>query len=548
MKRKILFLSLLIILNLLPYVFGGEPDQQNNVRGTGFRQPNENEKKYLGDRVQKVTKILPNNLALSRFKLSPSIKYGLPASVTNWMYLPPVGDQKTQNSCSAWASCYYVKTYQEAKEHNWISPNPAVNPERVMSPAFGYNLANDGVDAGSSPEVIMQIMCDHGCASLTDMPWFSSDNISWPNETAWKNGISYRGNTTSKIDLSSDAGINALKQVIANGDIAVIGVIAETNFQDYIDGSGSGIDNQVLYTRTNPPPPLPGHAITIIGYDDTKAYNDGAPKTGAFYAVNSWGSDWGIKDLNMGTSGFMYLSYSYVRDLTYQEAYVITDLTDYVPSVFGKFTINHSNRGALNVFFMGADDIANPDWSCNCLPNLGGNHPINQKIVVDLSLFNINYKNRFWLKVGDSSPPGSTGEITFMSVDKSGSGESTALDVPKNTVSGSFVYLGMIYDLLAPSLNQILTYPNPFNKRKGAMVRFVRIPLSANNVTISIYNVAGELIRTLKEGSGVDTLPDSKIATWDGKNDSGNDCASGVYIWLAKCEGNKNSGKIALVR
>ena len=106
----------------------------------------------------------------------------------------------------------------------------------------------------------------------------------------------------------------------------------------------------------------------------------------------------------------------------------------------------------------------------------------------------------------------------------------------------------MTYDILNPSLNQILTYPNPFNLRKGGILRFSRIPVDSKDVTIYIYNVAGELIRTLRDGIEIETLPDSKIAKWDGKNDYGNDVASGIYVWLAKAEGRKSTGKLALIR
>lgn len=43
---------------------------------------------------------------------------------------------------------------------------------------------------------------------------------------------------------------------------------------------------------------LGGHAITIVGYDDSK---------NSFYARNSWGLNWGLK-------GYFYIPYSYLSN------------------------------------------------------------------------------------------------------------------------------------------------------------------------------------------------------------------------------------------
>jgi hypothetical protein len=67
-------------------------------------------------------------------------------------------------------------------------------------------------------------------------------------------------------------------------------------------------------------------------------------------------------------------------------------------------------------------------------------------------------------------------------------------------------------------------YPNPFARRT---VIGYRLP-STSRVTLKIYNVAGQLVRTLidkEEPAG------EKSAVWDGKTDTGEEVSSGLYFY-----------------
>ncbi len=67
-------------------------------------------------------------------------------------------------------------------------------------------------------------------------------------------------------------------------------------------------------------------------------------------------------------------------------------------------------------------------------------------------------------------------------------------------------------------------YPNPFNPTTE--IRYA-IPKSAN-VTISIYNVYGQKVRTLVAGH---KTPGYYVATWDGRADNGREVSSGIYFY-----------------
>ncbi len=84
-------------------------------------------------------------------------------------------------------------------------------------------------------------------------------------------------------------------------------------------------------------------------------------------------------------------------------------------------------------------------------------------------------------------------------------------------------------------ISEVLAFPNPFVINSPSDKLNFNFALTTD---VSIYNVAGEHIITM-----------SVIDSWDGKNDKGNDVASGVYLYIVKGEdGNIGKGKILLVR
>ena len=406
----------------------------------GLRPLTPEQENYLKDKVVQIQAIKPNKIALARSASSPSPPAGPPAAVSNWQNLPKVGSQGGLGSCTAWSTCYYYKTYQEAREHGWGRPDPGADPEHVMSPAFCYNLVNGGGDDGSMPVWIMQMIAEHGNAAWRDMPYDDTDCTTWPSEAAWKNALPYRAQSVASIDTTNDAGIRLLKQQLANGDLAVITFSFMENFVTYPD-TCAGIDSQVIYDNSGYIDG--GHAVTVIGYDDNKSYVDGGGVTryGAFKIVNSWGSDWGILDPDAGTKGFVWMAYTYLRDKTDGQALTMVDRTGYQPTVYGTFGLAHPSRGDLSVYFMGGNDRDNPDWSFNALPYMGGTQPVGQKIVADLSSFAPDLNGNFWLKVYDSLAGPATGQITYMSVQAAGGSEKISQDTPKNTRNGNYVYV-----------------------------------------------------------------------------------------------------------
>jgi len=84
-------------------------------------------------------------------------------------------------------------------------------------------------------------------------------------------------------------------------------------------------------------------------------------------------------------------------------------------------------------------------------------------------------------------------------------------------------------------------YPNPFNNE--TMIKFnLRRPA---DVTLAIYNILGQKVRTLVEGrlkAGPQTL------SWDGKNEEGNDLSSGIYFYQLRSGEVSQTKRLVLLK
>ena len=84
-------------------------------------------------------------------------------------------------------------------------------------------------------------------------------------------------------------------------------------------------------------------------------------------------------------------------------------------------------------------------------------------------------------------------------------------------------------------------YPNPFNP--STAIRF-GLPQEAN-VTVNVYSVTGEKVKTLVNGSypaGYHTVQ------WDGRNETGVKTAAGVYVYELKAGGKRLVKKMILTK
>jgi len=106
----------------------------------------------------------------------------------------------------------------------------------------------------------------------------------------------------------------------------------------------------------------------------------------------------------------------------------------------------------------------------------------------------------------------------------------------------------VLINLKVDNLRQVFPYPNPCYPGKGQFVTIANIPLNSHP-EVYIYNIAGELVRKLdEEGSEIKVFPGCEQVIWDTKNDKDKNVASGIYIYILKCDAGAKKGKIAIIR
>lgn len=84
-------------------------------------------------------------------------------------------------------------------------------------------------------------------------------------------------------------------------------------------------------------------------------------------------------------------------------------------------------------------------------------------------------------------------------------------------------------------------YPNPFNP--GTIIRF-QLP-SHGRVSLTIYNISGQLVRTLLDSS---VSAGAHAVAWDGRDDHGQLVASGEYLYRIEAGRFVEMKKMTFVR
>jgi len=393
--------------------------------GLGDREPTAEEAAYVSQRLVDVDSVRPNALSRARAFASgrPSpMPDSLASSADNStaIYFPPIRSQGAQGSCTAWAAGYYYNTYTQARDAG-IDVSGGDN-SNICSPAFLYPLVNDGVDYGAYTPYVVTRLNDVGCASWATMPYSQSDWTTWPTKAAWVEALQWRTKTAYSIDGSSQAGITAIKQHVANGNVAVTRFSVYWTWYTQYPNNATGINNRVYYAQAGSY--AGGHAVTIVGYDDNRSYvdhRDGQTHTGAFLVANSWGSSWGwYNSTEAGSKGFFWVAYSMFLESSFGPyVYFNSDRADYEPTLYASAGINHTQRGRVTVR-AGIGPTGSPEYSGPYPVYYAGGNTLAmtdaKQVVVDLtagaSLFQSETTKQVFVRLAVSGAAASDGTIT----------------------------------------------------------------------------------------------------------------------------------------
>lgn len=267
----------------------------------------------------------------------------LPLSVDNsaTQWFPPIRNQGKLNSCVAWSTTYYYLTYTQAKDEGYTVSNG--DNRLILSPAMIYPLINGGGDYGASVLNGMRIVSEVGACPWSMRPYTTSDWTTWPNALQWEAAIPNRMVPKSTVSITDT---DTLKAHLSDGHVAVIAATVYKNWKSWSDNK-AGISNGVLYAHSGAA--LGGHAMTVVGYDDNRAYTTPqGQKRGALLIANSWGNSWGTANTK-GQRGYLWVGYEYAqaKNGCFNTAYFNTDLPKYRPSKVAVIGVNYTSRGHL---------------------------------------------------------------------------------------------------------------------------------------------------------------------------------------------------------
>jgi len=105
--------------------------------------------------------------------------------------------------------------------------------------------------------------------------------------------------------------------------------------------------------------------------------------------------------------------------------------------------------------------------------------------------------------------------------------------ISQNEIGNAILNVPMKLGKIMPKATALLqNFPNPFNPETWIPFQLIK----ASDVTITIFNTGGNLVRTLELGRKDPGVYASQInaAHWDGKNDLGETVSSGIYFYNIK--------------
>ena len=318
---KLMKISLTLILSALFTLSTQAQTFGSKITATGLKPDN-----Y--DLVSSLKEANPNRIA----------HRGLPSKVDLSDLMPPVGNQGQQSSCVAWSTAYANKSYHEYVERKdrgaWTyKSGNAPNYKNLFSPAFIYNQINGGKDNGSTISDAMSLIVSKGALPWEAMPYTEKNYLKQPTPDQLQLAAKYKAKEFQRLRYNEP---NEIKNQLAQGRPVVVGILINENIYEI----GKKIYKEAKGAN------LGGHAITLVGYDDS---------TNAFKYQNSWGVEWGDK-------GFGYIDYKYFTRVC-KSAFVMIDAID--PNPGPEIA---DNKQEIIVQPIPVDNTVNPDEKAELTP------------------------------------------------------------------------------------------------------------------------------------------------------------------------------------
>ena len=240
----------------------------------------------------------------------------LPDSASIKQFSPKPLSQRMDNTSPGWAVAYGARTILEAKRRNLT--NQLEIRKVSFSPVFNYYLAKPEESQDCSVPVklpdVLESMKKYGVPKYMDFRKACPSGLS---DEAFIKAAENRIDDYFRlfsIEDDHDRKIEAVKRSLSKEVPVIIGMHIPKSFELVKDKFW--VPREQFH-----PDEQPGHAMVVVGYDDSKY-------SGAFEVLNSWGVDWGNK-------GFMWIRYK--------------DFAEFTRYAFELFVLPGANQDAIDL-------------------------------------------------------------------------------------------------------------------------------------------------------------------------------------------------------
>jgi len=212
--------------------------------------------------------------------VNPPTTTTLPSSFI--MATPGVINQGGEGSCLSVALNYQrsIEAYYKSGASSYSNSSNFLSPEFL----YNYTKVNSGCGSGASMLSSMSFLKNRGICTWNSLPYSDQNGCDTAMVTsAMKSeALNYR---IAGYNYMLGTDLTALKTALANRHPLSFAFQMDANFYNAYPGYIWNSRGSLMFT----------HAITIVGYDDSKR---------AFKAINGWGTSW-------GDQGFIWIDYDF---------------------------------------------------------------------------------------------------------------------------------------------------------------------------------------------------------------------------------------------
>lgn len=302
MLKQILFISLITLV----FISCKQDVYQDNLPGT-TTNPTQNVN------PPRLSGLSTNSYAIEEAEELTGIvvSASIPEMVDLSFNMPPVINQGQQESCVAFTTNYYLKSYQEKIENNYtyVNDEGVTDYTTVMSPAFTYNTVKNSSSCTQkiSIENALYSLKTEGANRWSDFAYLDNECTNLPTAEQYTLALRNKIESYHKVEKSATyPNLVLLIKNLLHQTYPVISAIKIDN--DFRSATPLNEDDIYVFNQLNSVY-TKNHTILLVGYDDT---------LNAFKFVNSWGTDW-------ANEGYGYISYNFFLDNTdanYQEGLI----------------------------------------------------------------------------------------------------------------------------------------------------------------------------------------------------------------------------------